>query len=135
MDGAIDQACQDLGQTAASGGDHADFNVIPADEYIYDPKSWRKNALIQSESRATYQRLLEQGWTDSLRHIYGEDRIYTLWDYFRQHAERDRGFLIDHLILNRVLAKRFKDAGVDRRVRLQEKASDRARTWIQVEAG
>jgi exodeoxyribonuclease-3 len=112
-----------------------DFNVIPADEDVYDPTSWRKDALIQPESRDAYQRLLDQGWTDCLRQLHPEARIYTFWDYFRQHAERDRGLRIDHLLLNAVMAKRLKGAGVDRWVRLQEKASDHAPAWIQVEAG
>ncbi len=111
-----------------------DFNVIPTDEDVYDPKSWRKDALIQPESREAYQRLLQQGWIDSLRKFYGEERIYTFWDYFRQHAERDRGLRIDHLLANPVLAKRLKGAGVDRWVRLQEKASDHAPTWIEAAA-
>ncbi|MEO8365736.1 MAG: exodeoxyribonuclease III [Pseudoxanthomonas sp.] len=112
-----------------------DFNVIPTDLDVYDPRSWRKDALIQPESRAAYQRLLEQGWTDSLRKLQGEERVYTFWDYFRQHAERDRGLRIDHLLVNPVLAKRLKSAGVDRWVRLQAKASDHAPAWIQVEVG
>ena len=111
-----------------------DFNVIPTDEDVYDPKSWRKDALIQPESRQAYERLLEQGWTDALRKFHGEERIYTFWDYFRQHAERDRGLRIDHLLANPLLAKRLKGAGVDRWVRLQEKASDHAPTWIEVAA-
>lgn len=109
-----------------------DFNVIPTDEDVYDPKSFRRNALLQPESRQAYEHLLEQGWMDSLRHVFGKERIYTFWDYFRQHAERDRGLRIDHLLLNPDLAKRLKKAGVNRRVRLQEKASDHAPTWIQV---
>lgn len=111
-----------------------DFNVIPTDEDIYDPKSWRKNALIQPETRDAYFDLLKQGWTDSLREIQGDERIHTFWDYFRQHAERDRGLRIDHLLLNQVLAKSLLSAGVDRWVRLQEKASDHAPTWIEVMA-
>lgn len=111
-----------------------DFNVIPTDEDVYDPKSFRKNALLQPESRRAYEHLLDQGWTDSLRHVFADERIYTFWDYFRQHAERDRGLRIDHLLLNPVLAKGLKKAGVDRWVRLREKASDHAPTWIQVTA-
>ena len=111
-----------------------DFNVIPTDEDIYDPKSWRKDALLQPEVRERYRQLLAQGWTDALRHVHGDQRIYTFWDYFRQHAERDRGLRIDHLLLNPVLAKRLVDAGVDRWVRLQDKASDHAPTWVQVRA-
>jgi len=109
-----------------------DFNVIPTDEDVYDAKSWRKDALSQPEVRDAYQRLLAQGWTDSLRDVSGDERIYTFWDYFRQHAERDRGLRIDHVLLNPVLAPRLQSAGVDRWVRLQEKASDHAPTWVTV---
>ncbi|RYZ73773.1 MAG: exodeoxyribonuclease III [Lysobacteraceae bacterium] len=112
-----------------------DFNVIPTDEDVYDPKAWRKDALIQPQVREAYARLLGQGWTDCLRHLHPEQRIYTFWDYFRQHAERDRGLRIDHLLANPVLSRRLKAAGVDRWVRLEEKASDHAPAWIQVAAG
>src|SRR4030095_5319610 len=54
-----------------------DFNVVPTDEDIYDPRSWRRDALLQPESRAAYQRLLAQGWTDALRACYPAGRIYT----------------------------------------------------------
>ncbi|UNK56204.1 exodeoxyribonuclease III [Pseudoxanthomonas daejeonensis] len=111
-----------------------DFNVIPTDEDVYDPKAWRKDALMQPQVREAFERLLAQGWTDSLRQVHGDQRIYTFWDYFRQHAERDRGLRIDHLLLNPVLAPRLQAAGVDRWVRLQDKASDHAPTWIEVAA-
>ncbi|MFC9985909.1 exodeoxyribonuclease III, partial [Microbacterium keratanolyticum] len=74
------------------------------------------------------------GRTDALRKVHGDATIYTFWDYFSQHAERDRGLRIDHLLLNPVLAERLKDAGVDRWVRLQEKASDHAPAWVAVRA-
>ncbi|MBD9370126.1 exodeoxyribonuclease III [Xanthomonas sp. XNM01] len=109
-----------------------DFNIIPTDVDVYDAKAWRRDALIQPEVRAAYARLLAQGWTDALRQVHGDARIYTFWDYFRQHAERDRGLRIDHLLLNPVLAPRLRDAGVDRAVRLQDKASDHAPTWVTI---
>lgn len=109
-----------------------DFNVIPTDADVFDPKRWRTDALFMPEVREAYAELLEQGWTDCLRHLHPDETIYTFWDYFRQHAERDRGLRIDHLLANPVLAKRLKKAGVDRWVRLQEKASDHAPTWIEV---
>ena len=77
-------------------------------------------------------RLLAQGWTDALRHLHPEQAPYTFWDYFRQHAQRDRGLRIDHLLLNPVLAAGLRRAGVDRWVRLQEKASDHAPAWVEV---
>ncbi|MHC1676050.1 exodeoxyribonuclease III [Stenotrophomonas maltophilia] len=109
-----------------------DFNVIPTEADVYDPKAWRRDALLQPEVREQFEHLLAQGWTDALRSVHGDSTIYTFWDYFRQHAERDRGLRIDHLLLNPILAARLVDAGVDRWVRLQDKASDHAPTWATV---
>ena len=108
-----------------------DYNVVPTDEMdIYNPRSWKKDALLQPESRECWQRLLEQGWTDALRTRHPEERIYTFWDYFRQHWERDAGLRIDHLLLSPKLAPRLQDAGVDRWVRALPKPSDHAPTWV-----
>ena len=107
-----------------------DFNVVPTDFDIYNPRSWLKDALLQPESRECYQRLLKQGWLDSLRHEYPNERVYTFWDYFRRHWETDSGLRIDHLLLNPELAPRLRAAGVDKWVRGQPHASDHAPTWI-----
>ncbi|MFK3971535.1 DNA ligase D [Pseudomonas sp. NPDC087358] len=109
-----------------------DYNVVPTDEDIYNPRSWLKDALLQPESRECYQRLLAQGWTDSIRHLYPDERIYTFWDYFRQHWQKNSGLRIDHLLLNPVLAAHLQDAGVDAWVRGEEHASDHAPTWIRI---
>jgi exodeoxyribonuclease-3 len=111
-----------------------DFNVVPTDFDIYDPKSWRKDALLQPESRERYGRLLAQGWVDALRARHPEERIYTFWDYFRQHWERNSGLRIDHLLLDGKLGKRLVDAGVDKWVRGLPKASDHAPTWVTLSA-
>lgn len=107
-----------------------DFNVVPTDEDIYNPRSWKRDALLQPESRDCYRRLLAQGWVDSIRAVHGDARIYTFWDYFREHWKRDAGLRIDHLLLDKGLAPRLADAGVDRWVRDRPKASDHAPTWI-----
>ena len=107
-----------------------DYNVVPTDFDIYDPKSWRKDALLQPQSRERYQALLDQGWVDALRHLYPKEKVFTFWDYFRKHWERDSGLRIDHLLLNPAAAKRLEGAGVDRWMRGLESASDHAPTWI-----
>jgi exodeoxyribonuclease-3 len=110
-----------------------DYNVVPTDEDIYNPKSWLKDALLQPESRECYRRLLDQGWLDSLRARHPAERIYTFWDYFRQHWQKNSGLRIDHLLLNPQMAPHLKDAGVDRWVRDRPHASDHAPTWISVD--
>jgi exodeoxyribonuclease-3 len=109
-----------------------DFNVVPTDFDIYDPKSWKHDALLQPESRERYRRLLAQGWLDSLRALNEGTRVYTFWDYFRNHWERDAGLRIDHLLLSDVLAPRLRAAGVDRWVRGRPHASDHAPVWIEL---
>ena len=112
-----------------------DFNVVPTDELdIYDPKSWRRDALLQPESREAWFRLLAQGWTDSLRALHPDEKVFTFWDYFRQHWQRDAGLRIDHLLLSPKLAKGLKACGVDRWVRALDKPSDHAPTWVEVMA-
>jgi exodeoxyribonuclease-3 len=107
-----------------------DYNVVPTDFDIYNTRSWKKDALLQPESRDCYRRLLEQGWVDALRVRHPEERIYTFWDYFRQSWQRNAGLRIDHLLLNPPAAARLIDAGVDTWVRGLEGASDHAPTWI-----
>jgi exodeoxyribonuclease-3 len=109
-----------------------DYNVVPTDEDIYDPRSWRKDALLQPQSRDAYARLLAQGWTDALRRQLGPERIYTYWDYWRKHFENDRGLRIDHLLLSEPVTARLRGAGVDRWVRAEPEASDHAPTWIEI---
>ncbi|HEX7890038.1 MAG TPA: exodeoxyribonuclease III [Ramlibacter sp.] len=120
------------------GSDHpvvlcGDYNVVPTDADIYNPKSWRKDALLQPETRECYQRLLAQGWTDAIRQLHPDEPVYTFWDYFRQHWQRNAGLRIDHLLLNRTLAPALRAAGVDAWVRGEEKASDHAPTWVELE--
>ena len=61
-----------------------------------------------------------------------KEKIYTFWDYFRQHWQKNSGLRIDHLLLNAELAPRLAGAGVDRWVRGQPGASDHAPTWVQL---
>jgi exodeoxyribonuclease-3 len=110
-----------------------DFNVIPTDADVYDAKSWRKDALLQPETRAAYERLLAQGWTDSLRELYPDDTPFTFWDFFRDHWARNAGLRIDHVLVNPALRPRLVAAGVDRWVRGKPKPSDHAPTWIEIE--
>jgi exodeoxyribonuclease III len=109
-----------------------DFNVMPTDLDVYKPERWVDDALFRPEVRTAYRQLLEQGWTDALRKIHPEERIYTFWDYFRNAYGRNAGLRIDHLLLSPSIAGRLRQADVDRGVRGWEGASDHAPTWIRL---
>jgi exodeoxyribonuclease-3 len=109
-----------------------DYNVMPQDIDVYAPDRWREDALFAPEVRAAYQRLLDQGWTDALRHLHPHDTIYTFWKYWRDSFERNAGLRIDHFLLNPAAKKRLKAAEVDTRPRGWEGTSDHAPVWIEL---
>jgi len=109
-----------------------DYNVVPTPFDIYQTHSYDKDALVQPESRAAFRRLLAEGWTDAIRALHPEDRIYTFWDYMRNRWPRDAGLRVDHLLLSPDLAKRLAASGVDRAARAEPNASDHAPVWAKL---
>ena len=107
-----------------------DYNVAPTVSDIYPTKSWDKDALIQPKSRAAFKALVDQGWTDAIRTLHPEKPMFTFWDYKRNRWPRDAGLRLDHLLLSPVLAPRLIKAGVDRKLRGEDGASDHAPAWI-----
>jgi len=107
-----------------------DFNVAPTPLDIYPTRSWDKDALIQPQSRAAFQALLAKGWTDAIRTLHPSKPMFTFWDYKRNRWPRDAGLRLDHLLLSPALAPRLIKAGVDRKLRGEEGASDHAPAWI-----
>lgn len=125
------QSLYESGHPAILAGD---YNVVPTDFDIYATRSWLKDALLQPESRGAFRRLLAQGWVDAIRTLHPNEPIYTFWDYFRQHWQRNAGLRIDHLLLSPSLAPRLLGAGVDTWVRGLDHASDHAPVWVQLSA-
>ena len=61
----------------------------PTDLDVYAPERWVDDALFRPEVREAYRRLVAQGWTDALRALHPDERIYTFWKYFRSAFARE----------------------------------------------
>ena len=109
-----------------------DYNIVPTELDIYASRSWIDNALLQPAPREAYRRLLAQGWSDALRELHPDQRLYTFWDRLRNGWPRDAGLRIDHLLVSASLRSRLVAAGVDREMRGRENASDHAPAWIEL---
>lgn len=109
-----------------------DYNVMPTDLDVYKPERWLDDALFRPETRAAFKTLVAQGWTDAIRKLHPNEKIYTFWDYFRNAYDRDAGLRIDHFLLSPDIDSRLIAAGVDRHVRGWEKSSDHAPVWIEL---
>jgi exodeoxyribonuclease-3 len=110
-----------------------DFNVIPTELDVYQPERWLQDALFLPQVRKAYQELVSGGWTDALRELHPEERIYTFWEYTQNAYRRNAGIRIDHFLLSPSIAPRLRAAGVDKEVRSWEKTSDHAPVWIQLD--
>jgi exodeoxyribonuclease-3 len=111
-----------------------DFNVIPTEKDVYKPERWVDDALFAPEARAAWLRLVDQGWTDAVRHLHPDETIYTFWKYFRNAFARNAGLRIDHFLLSPHLADRLLRVGVDLEARGWDKTSDHAPVWIEIAA-
>jgi len=110
-----------------------DYNVIPTNDDVYDPKAVAGDALTQPESRARFQAIKNLGLTDALRSFNHAPHQYSYWDYQRGAWQKDNGLLIDHLLLTPQAADRLTDAGIDKDPRGKEKASDHTPVWCVLE--
>jgi exodeoxyribonuclease-3 len=110
-----------------------DYNVVPTGNDIYETTSYDRNALVQPQSRAAFDKLVAQGWTDALRARHPGERIYTFWDYMRNRWARNAGLRIDHLLLSPAVAERLTGADVDRWARGLANASDHAPAWVTLD--
>ena len=81
-----------------------DFNVIPTELDVYKPERWVDDALFRPEVRLAFRRLVDQGWTDAIRALHPDERIYTFWDYFRNAWGRNAGLRLYHLLLSGTIA-------------------------------
>lgn len=109
-----------------------DYNVMPTELDVYKPENWVDDALFRPETRAAFHKLVAQGWTDAIRKLHPDEKIYTFWDYFRNAFGRNAGLRIDHFLLSPSLAPRLTAGGVDKDVRGWEKSSDHAPVWIEL---
>jgi exodeoxyribonuclease III len=109
-----------------------DFNVIPTDSDVYAPERWRDDALFRPEVKEAYAKLMQQGWTDALRHLHPNEQIYTFWKYWRNSFERDAGLRIDHALLSPEAALHLQSATVRRNPRSWDHTSDHAPVMIEL---
>lgn len=108
-----------------------DWNVVPTDEDIYKPDTWREDALMQPGPREAYAAVIAQGWADALKSVHPDGTPFTFWDYRRKRWERNAGLRIDHILTSAAL--QVRDAGVDAEERGKEGASDHAPVWAEVQ--
>jgi exodeoxyribonuclease-3 len=109
-----------------------DYNVIPAPGDCYDPAAWAGDALFLPETRARFRVLLNLGLTDALRATTDTKGLYSFWDYQAGAWQRNKGILIDHLLLSPQAADRLLSVTIDKERRGEDKPSDHVPVRIEL---
>jgi exodeoxyribonuclease-3 len=109
-----------------------DYNVIPEEDDVYNPDSWREDALFRADTRRAYRALVNLGLVDAFRALHAEPHRYTFWDYQAGRWQRDEGIRIDHLLLSPQAADRLAAADIDKAPRGKDKASDHTPIWCEI---
>jgi exodeoxyribonuclease-3 len=107
-----------------------DFNVVPHDDMIYNPKAYKDDAIMQPETRAEFEKILHSGLI-SVAEKFGKEKEYTYYDYRGAGRSKGHGIVLDYFLVNHAAEKRLKAYGVDGYVRDLPRSSDHLPIWLE----
>lgn len=108
-----------------------DYNVIPKAIDARHPENWLGDALFQPETRQSFRRLSNLGFTDATRAV-DDSHVYTFWDYQAGSWQKNNGIRIDHLMLSPEATDYLAEASIEKYVRAWEKPSDHVPVAIEL---
>ncbi len=94
-----------------------DMNVAHQEIDLKNPQSNRHNAGFTDEERAKFTTLLANGFTDTFRYFYPDQRgIYSWWSYRANAREHNAGWRIDYFLCSDRLREHLTDAKIHTQV-------------------
>jgi exodeoxyribonuclease-3 len=122
-------SCDPDGDVAICG----DFNVAPEDRDVWDASKVNGATHVSGPERERLQALLDWGLVDAFRLRYGDDRLFSWWDYRAGDFHQHRGMRIDLVLVTQKLASRVSYALIDRFARKGKLPSDHAPVLVDVD--
>lgn len=90
-----------------------DLNVAHQEIDLKNPKTNRKNAGFTDEEREKMTVLLSNGFIDTFRYFYPEQKdIYSWWSYRFSARAKNAGWRIDYFLTSESLKEYLKDASI-----------------------
>ncbi len=117
------------GQKVVFGGD---FNVIERDTDVYNPDTYRDNALMVPAVREKYAALTALPVENAVRRFHPEPHTYSFWDFQMGAWRRNFGMLLDAIFVSDNLRATVTAAGIEKQVRGYEKTSDHVPVWCEL---
>ena len=101
-----------------------DFNITVDDRDTYDAEGLRETIHHTTEERQHFQGLIDLGLTDAFRMFEQPDKSYSWWDYREFAFRRNRGLLIDRILVSEALKPMVSGCLIDKLPRKNERPSD-----------
>ncbi len=90
-----------------------DLNVAHREIDLKNPAANRGNAGFSDQERSCFQRLLDNGFTDSFRYLYPDQTgAYSWWSYMFHAREKNAGWRIDYFLVSDRLRDRIREAPI-----------------------
>ena len=90
-----------------------DLNVAHQPIDLKNPSSNHKNAGFTDEERACFTKLLDNGFTDTFRHLYPDvTGAYSWWSYMFNSRAKNAGWRIDYFVTSNRLAEKILGASI-----------------------
>ncbi len=87
-----------------------DVNTAHAEIDLSHPKANNKTSGFLPIERKWIDRVIEDGYIDTLREFHPESELYSWWDLKTYARDRNVGWRIDYFFLQKELKKHLKDA-------------------------
>ena len=101
-----------------------DFNITFDDRDTYDAEGLRETIHHTTAERDHFKALLALGMTDAFRMFEQPEKSYSWWDYREFAFRRNRGLLIDRILVSDTLKPMVTSCVIDKTPRKNERPSD-----------
>ncbi len=101
-----------------------DFNITFDDRDTYDAEGLRETIHHTTAERDHFKALLALGMTDAFRMFEQPEKSYSWWDYREFAFRRNRGLLIDRILVSDTLKPMVTSCVIDKAPRKNERPSD-----------
>lgn len=94
-----------------------DLNVAHQEIDLKNPRTNHHNAGFTDEERRCFGRVLENGFIDTFRFLYPDEKdAYSWWSYMGQARAKNVGWRIDYFVTSGALRDKIVDAKIHSRV-------------------
>ena len=109
-----------------------DFNITFDDRDTYDAEGLRETIHHTTEERRHFQAMLDLGLTDAFRLFEQLEKSYSWWDYREFAFRRNRGLLIDRILVSHALKPLVASCVIDKAPRKNERPSDHTPVIVEI---